>query len=312
VSGLFDMPATPEPDEPLVKMTAASVKTALRGRHPSDNNTGGLVGQWTCIEEWRNVDLLALNAWRKADVIGYEVKVSRSDMRGELLRPAKRVMGVAMTTEFYFAVPAGLLTAAEIAWEEPEWEPGDFERVACPGVPEFGTPEQDRAPGRRQRWGGECYRAHYGEAKGRHCVPAPIPEVFEIPSWNQPREGEDAQAHAIRVIGARFRYRDDEHRVPCWKCGGKGYLERSRVEREAPTLWVPRDVGLVTVNARGCRVVKTAPKRKTPEPIAATRRQVNDLVRWVSHRPDRRHRTGLATAALPVQDDAPPPEERAA
>ncbi len=283
-------PPAPVPvDDPVpLRLTAEDVKDALRGRHPTDNNNGGIVGQWTCIEEWRNIDLLALNAWRKGDVIGYEVKVSRSDMRHELLRPAKRVLAVAMTTEFYFAVPAGLLTPDEIAFEEPEWEEGDFQRVDCPGVPEFGGARSARAT--RQRWGGGCYRDHYGENKGCHCVCAPIPEVFEIPSWDRPREGEDEAAHAIRSVTERFRYRDNEHRVPCWNCGGKGYLEKSRVEREAPTLWVPRDVGLVVVHRNGTRVVKASPKRKDPKPIANSRRAINDLVRWVSHRPDQRHK----------------------
>lgn len=294
---LFEAPAACmplAPDEPPVKMTAADVKDALRRRHPSDDNRSGMVGQWTCIEEWRNVDLLALNAWQKGCVVGYEIKVSRSDMRGELLRPAKRAIGVAMTTEFYFAVPAGLLTAAEIAWEEPEWEPGDFERVQCPGVPEFGGLPHIRAS--KQRWGGRCY--DYGRRGQRvHSVPAPIPEVFVVPSWDRPREGEDAAAHAARYVSSRFRYRDDEHLVPCWKCGGKGYLNKSRVELEAPTLWVPRDVGLVTVSARGCTVVKRSPRRVTPEPIASGRRSINDLVRWVSHRPDVRHCRGSTEGA---------------
>ncbi len=285
---LFDVPpvAAPlEPDEVPVKMTAADVKAALRKRHPSDNNRGGMVGQWTCIEEWRNIDLLALNAWQKADVIGYEVKVSRSDMRGELLAPDKRAAGVAMTTEFYFAVPAGLLTAAEIAFEEPEWEPRDFERVVCPGVPELGGRIHPHS--RHERWGGRCYRVHYGDNRGSNVVPVPVPEVIVIPSWDGPREGEDAIAHATRYVARTYR---EERRAPCWVCGGKGYLEKSRVERDAPTLWVPRDVGLVTVSARGCRVVKKAPRRKVPKPLATSRQQINDLVRWVSHRPDRRHR----------------------
>lgn len=299
---LFDMatvvppprPVEPE-DDTAASLTASDVKDALRRHHPSDDNRGGMVGQWTCIEEWRNIDLLALNAWRKADVIGYEVKVSRSDMRHELLRPDKRAAAVAMTTEFYFAVPVGMLTAAEIAWDEPEWAPSDFERVACPGVPEFGGLRHERT--HTQRWGGRCYRERYGDHKGRNCVRAPVPEVVVIPSWDEPRNGEDAQAHALRFIDSRHRYRDDEARVPCWVCNGKGYLEKSRVEREAPTLWVPRDVGLVTVSASGCQVVKKSPRRKDPKPIAAGRQRLNDLVRWVSHRPDRRHRAEVPQEA---------------
>lgn len=290
---LFDVPAiepAPEPKGPPVKMTATDVKDALRRRHPSDDNRGGLVGQWTCIEEWRNIDLLALNAWQKGDVIGYEVKVSRSDMRQELLRPAKRVIGVDCTTEFYFAVPAGLLTAAEIAYEEPEWELDDFERTMCPGVAEFGGLAHGHA--RHQRWGGECHRQYgrVGESRygryGAHVVRVPVPEVVVLPDWFGHAEQTDAE-RAARYLS---RCHESPAYAECWNCGGKGYLAKSRVELEAPTLWVPSDVGLVTVSARGCTVVKKSPRRTSPEPIAAGRRSINDLVRWVSHRPDARHR----------------------
>lgn len=284
---LFELPEPQVPIElvegPVGKMTAVEVKAALRRRHPGNDN-GSMVGQWTCIEEWQGIDLLALNAWRKADVVGYEVKVSRSDMRGELLRPAKRSAAVATTTEFYFAVPAGLLTPDEIAWDEPEWEDGDFRRVECTGVPEFGGLAYSR--GCHQRWGGRCY---WDRPSRANVVQVPVPSVIQVPWWATRQEGEDADAVAARWaknVGT------GHHVAPCWNCGGKGYLEKSRVEREAPTLWVPRDVGLVTIDARGCRVVKPSPKRKAPVPIVATRRQINDLVRWVSHRPDPRHRCG--------------------
>lgn len=268
-------------DEPAVGMTATEVKTALRRRHPGDT-VGGMVGQWTCIEEWQAIDLLALNAWSKADVVGYEVKISRSDMRGELLRPSKRARAVAMTTEFYFAVPAGLLVKAEIAWEEPDWQLSDFKRQHCPGVPEFGGMRHHRA--HHQRWGGRCVRDRRLRA---HVVRVPAPpEVIKVPDWVSLCEGEDETTRARRWIDAH-----DGHyaEVPCWNCGGKGYLERSRVELEAPTLWVPRDVGLIEVRQSGCRVAKASPKRIDPTPLASSRKHLNDLVRWVSHRPDPRH-----------------------
>lgn len=47
---------------------------------------------------------------------------------------------------------------------------------------------------------------------------------------------------------------------------------------------------LVTIGSRGVRLVKRSPRRKNPEPIASGRQGINDLVRWVSHRPDPRHR----------------------
>lgn len=291
---LFDVPELAPPVELVpdmpAGMTAADVKAALRRRHPGDDD-GAMVGQWTCIEEWRAIDMLALNAWSKADVVGYEVKVSRSDMRGELLRPDKRSASVAMTTEFYFAVPAGLLTPAEIAWEEPEWRPGDFRRKPCPGVPEFGGLPSAHA--RHQRWGGYCAREpKRGRGLRRRFlvrVPPP-PEVTPVPKWVVAREGEDEAARIERYAHDHYRDHLAWNEAPCWMCGGKGYLELSLVERTAPALWVPADVGLITVSARGCCVVKASPKRVRPEPIAATRKHLNDLVRWVSHRPDPRHR----------------------
>ncbi|MCA1571061.1 MAG: hypothetical protein LC798_12210 [Chloroflexi bacterium] len=284
---IFEVPAVRGADlaaaaEAPVKFTAGEVKAALRKHHPGAS-AGRIVGQWTCIEEWRNIDVLALNAWKQADVIGYEVKVTRSDLRHELLRPDKRADAVAMTTEFYFAVPAGMLSAAEIAWEEPEWQPGDFRRVTCPGVPEFGGPAYPGA--RHERWGGRCSRL-----VREYKVPAPIPEVIALEGWQRRRDENEDEA-IERYLQDSYR-----HRVRCWACGGRGYLERSRVEREAPTLWVPRDAGLVMVGRRGCSVIKASPKRRDPVPLAATRRELNDLARWVSHRPDPRHATPVAVA----------------
>lgn len=266
---LFDPPVEQAPLEPPAKLhpaTAEDIKAALRKRHPGEH-TGGMVGQWTCIEEWLNIDLLALNAWAKADVIGYEVKISRSDLRRELLKPHKRADALARTTEFYLAVPEGLLTPEEIAYEEPEWEPEDFKRTACPGVPLFGRPLTKWID---HPYGGRCSRANRydRENRGKHVVSVPVPDIAMENTYPPHR--------TVTAV--------------CWTCGGKGYMAKSRVELDAPTCWIPRDLGLVTVNARGCRVVKASPKRKDPKPIAFSRKHLNDLVRWVSHRPDPRHR----------------------
>jgi hypothetical protein len=75
---------------------------------------------------------------------------------------------------------------------------------------------------------------------------------------------------------------------PCPACGGKGYKDRSLVEREAPTLWVPRDVGLVEVTQAGTRIRSRAPFRlQPPEPMPLC--DVGYLARWISVRPDPRH-----------------------
>lgn len=272
----------PRPATAKARLTAAQVKEALRGHHPGVT-TGSMVGEWTCIEEWLGIDLLALSAWHGAAVVGYEVKVSRADLRRELLAPWKRERAVASTTEFYFAVPAGLLTADELAWQEPEWQPGDFERAECPGVPEFGPVWRNGAGYTGKTYAGRCERPYGHKGQGSLLrVPAP-------PTVLVPPEDYD-EAHAARWVAAWPGAFERSEYVPCPTCGGKGYMERSRAEREAPKLWVPRDVGLVTINGNGVTVLKPSPVRENPEPIALDRRHLNDLVRWVSHRPDPRHR----------------------
>lgn len=247
-----------------------------------------MVGQWTCIEEWGGIDFLALNAWRKADVIGYEVKVSRGDLRRELLKPHKRTRAREMTTRFFLAVPEGLLTPEEIAYSEPEWEPEDFERKPCPGVPPFGGKDHHRS-GRRlwHPYGGMCRRYALGDRQ--RTVPVPVPDIVVQPDWMKPYDHESPEMFQLRVVQTHHYFRT-EQRATCWTCDGRGYLEKSRVEREAPTCWVPRDVGLVVVTSQGVREVRRSPRREDPRPIASGRQGLNDLVRWVSHRPDPRHR----------------------
>ncbi|MEH3055577.1 MAG: hypothetical protein PGN13_16490 [Patulibacter minatonensis] len=242
-------------------MTAVEVKDALRKRHPAYSQ--GVIGEWTTLEEWRNIDLLAVSAWVKAENVGYEVKVSRSDYRSELLEPSKRALAVAGCHRFWFAVPAGLLKPEEIAWDEPSWEPGDFERERCPGIPEFGGYYRERI-GLLGTYGGLCNPKSWRHKSGF---------TVEVP---KPFAGEDY-----------YRSWDGKERIPCPTCKGKGYVAKSRVEREAPTLWVPRDVGLIEVTARGCRVAKPAPLRKPEAPLVS--QATAKLVRWVSVRPDPRH-----------------------
>jgi hypothetical protein len=228
-------------------VTADDVKQALYVRHAGTQDLGNrkVPGGWTVIEEYRGIDVVAFSAHSSPQPavgcrhprVGYEVKVSRIDYRREILRPGKRVMQVGWCNFFYFAVPAGLLTDAEIAYVEPEWEPQDFMRTPCPVA--YGQPE---APPWRT-YPGTCHRGVRDYA------------------WNDRR--------------------------PCGRCEGRGYLRKSRVETEAPTLWVPRDVGLVTVDGRGVRVVKKSPVRKDVPTIGNV--ELTKIVRWVSARPDPRH-----------------------
>lgn len=242
-------------------MKAEDVKAALYGRHP-----GGVFpapGPWTCLEEWNGIDFLAFSAWGSQGGfarVGYEVKVSRSDLRAELLRPHKRARNVGWCNEFYLAVPKGLLKPDELAWDEPEWEPGDFARTPC-RYASGGALEPDwRAPI------GPCRK---GRRYGLLVGPEPKPW-----GWDEGKSG--------RLYRDRVEY-------TCDGCGGQGHEGLSRVERDAPTVWIPRDVGLVEVDGRGTNVARKAPRRKTVEALSAT--ELGRLVRWVSMRPDPRHAT---------------------
>ena len=122
-------------------MNATELKDILRRRHPAVG-TDEMLGSWTVLEEWMEIDLLALSATKVASGaqrrshyprVGYEVKVSRADLRRELLDPRKRANALAVCHEFYFAVPEDLLKEEEIAYAEPEWRwPQDFRRAPCP------------------------------------------------------------------------------------------------------------------------------------------------------------------------------------
>lgn len=251
-------------------MNAVELKDVLRRRYPATQYMGTLEvpGAWTCLEEWEGVDLLAIGATAGADGfawIGHEVKVSRGDLRSELLNPSKREAYKSACQQLYLAVPAGLLTREELAFEEPDdWTPADYERTECPRC------ENDRP--RRDT------RETYGWAPRGSLERVPVP---------------------VDESGNR-RWESRWTKIPCRACRGKGYASRSRVEREAPTLWVPRDLGLIEVRSTGTRLVREAPRHEMPHPSAAT---LGRLVRWASARPDPRH-AGVVEAARVQQRSA--------
>lgn len=291
----------PEPKR-VVKIgyDAEDIKSALRARHPAKKE-GSFVGRWVTLEEWCGIDLLALDAWQSANVVGYEVKVSRGDMRTELLNPWKRMEAVSRCTEFYFAVPAGMLTKEELVFDQPDWDLKDFERERCKGTPEVKL----EGHGYR-RFGGQCSnpRRDYRGRSSRfisidypkgYRVRLPIPAVI-----NTEHEQVTHWPHCLDDL----IWDQGFELVLCPMCNGKGYVTKSRVELEAPTLWVPRDVGLIEISRSGCHVVKSAPRNKTPKPIIGEvsdhgdaevqnrrhRQSIADIVRWASNRPDPRHR----------------------
>jgi hypothetical protein len=84
-------------------------------------------GEWAILKEMRVatgyasgatqfIDAWVINCWPSKNLhrIAVEIKVSRADFNHELDRPLKRAAAYRLSNEFYFAVPAGLVTPAEI------------------------------------------------------------------------------------------------------------------------------------------------------------------------------------------------------
>lgn len=258
-------------------MNAAAVKAALRRRHPAF--TDGIPGPWTCLDEWANIDLLAVSAWATCRPfpryarVGYEVKVSRSDFRRELGNPGKRLRAVACCHEFYLAVPEGLMKDEELAWVPPPGftdEVSPFDGLSCPGTHgaactagsvKFGVrdPRDDATRRRSHYWGGDT---------------------------------------GVYLLDFKYAYSG-----PCPTCRGTGNIADSPASRAgAPYLWVPEDVGLVTVNPDTGKTttVRKAPRRiGDPAPLVTSVKQTADLIRWASTRPDPRHAAGPTAAVEP-------------
>ncbi len=110
-------------------MNAKQVIEALRKRH------GSKAREWAFFEElragtgYKNIrkglnpeqrfDAWAINLYPSKGhmTIVYEVKVSRSDFLHEIANPVKREQALQYSNEFYFAVPAGLVSSEEIPEE---------------------------------------------------------------------------------------------------------------------------------------------------------------------------------------------------
>jgi len=99
---------------PSVKGKSAEVLRGLAARHRLEDG-------WIFIPEAQvpsggHVDALAMNcyAYRKWPLVGYEIKVSRSDFMAELRNPAKTARSAAFCSSFYFACPTGLVQAKEV------------------------------------------------------------------------------------------------------------------------------------------------------------------------------------------------------
>jgi hypothetical protein len=145
----------------------------------------------------------------------------------------------------------------------------------------------------------ECDRFYMATPKG---LLTDEEKAFDEPDW-APEDFHRTPCpnHCRKDRGEKRRMRwltDEEQerlglqsfsRVECEACEQKGYVEKSRVEREAPTLWIPKDVGLIEVWSNGSRIVREPAFRMTWKPPAVDRRRIAAMLRWVSLRPDPRH-----------------------
>jgi hypothetical protein len=124
-------------------------------------------------------------------------------------------------------------------------------------------------------------------------VACPGPAEGTVERWSK--------YHPVRCVrGSLHDGSGLEPRAVCPVCGGRGYERKARVELEAPTLWVPKDVGLIEVTPDGqTRIVRKAPVRR--KPVDIPQHWIGHALRWVSVRPDPRHhgRSNEAYAAEP-------------
>ncbi len=100
-------------------MTAADVVTAVRRRYGAE--TDSVAPEWAALDEltgtgWamnRRADLFLVRAWsgrpRAHERIVVEVKVTRADLRTELVDPTKLETFARFAHRTYFATPAGLV-----------------------------------------------------------------------------------------------------------------------------------------------------------------------------------------------------------
>lgn len=110
------------------KATARDIKDALHARY--NKRSQGREGErYVCLEEARSgagfqgnrgqCDFLAINTWRSRgmELIGHEVKVSRSDWKAELADPSKAERFARFCRRWYVAAPSAL--ASDIKHELP-------------------------------------------------------------------------------------------------------------------------------------------------------------------------------------------------
>ncbi len=127
---------------------------ALKIMHPPDLG-------WVFVPELRmgtgygrlkeqRLDAWAICAWPSRFGVtnirrAFEIKVSRADVSAELKNPDKRWLAYAVSHEFYFVAPAGLIKPSELARDEGllEWRDGVLVTTKPPRVRETMPPRWD-------------------------------------------------------------------------------------------------------------------------------------------------------------------------
>ena len=106
---------------PRIKLTAPQVVAAIRKAYPTSawavleqvgNSVGFKCGRWA--------DVVAISLWpsRGLEVLGFEVKVSRSDWKAELAQPEKADAIQRYCDRWWIAAPAGVVPKDEVP---PNW-----------------------------------------------------------------------------------------------------------------------------------------------------------------------------------------------
>lgn len=100
-------------------ITAHDIKQRLREKYP-------LAEGWITMDEvtppktQRRFDMVSIMGWgsRGHEVLGFEIKISRSDWLRELKEPAKAEPLVSLCTRWWIVAPPGVVEAAELppAW----------------------------------------------------------------------------------------------------------------------------------------------------------------------------------------------------
>lgn len=110
-------------------MDAKRIETALRRHHSPERGWAFFselrVGvSWTYAQTHDNpvnrveqeIDAWAMHTWRSQKWlrVAYEIKVSRADWKRELEQPRKREAAMALSNEFWFACPPGVIDPRDV------------------------------------------------------------------------------------------------------------------------------------------------------------------------------------------------------